>query len=96
MSFDNPSKAFVQGEGSQNGLTPQDIPPGVISWEEHEEAWMRYHAFYPNHQTALTINMRGGFGYWELKTLLGRSPSTWRPRDETRYAQFEPAEKKER
>lgn len=95
MSLDEPSKAYVQGEGTQTGRTPQDVPRGYISWEEHKKAWEKYHSIYPNHQSALTINMRGGFGYWELQTLLGHPPETWRARDQDRHKGFVPAKKKE-
>lgn len=96
MTFDQPNKAYVQGTRRQNGITPQDIPPGYISWEEHEEAWTRYRANWPNHQTAVVINMRGGFDYWELVALLGHPPTTWRPRDQTRYRDFVPPLEREK
>lgn len=96
MSLDEPEKAFVQGEGVFNGRTPQDIPVGYIDWDEHKEAWNAYHKRWANGQSALTINMRGGFGYWELVMLLGHAPRTWRPRVPYDHRDFIPAEKKEK
>jgi hypothetical protein len=53
--------------------------PGTISWTEHEEAWAAYAAKYGRSQSAERIAQRGGFGFGELRELLGREPSTWAP-----------------
>lgn len=50
-------------------------PAGSISWAEHVEAWEKYGR--KHWQSAERIAERGGFGYNELLTYLGREPSTW-------------------
>lgn len=67
-------RAPVQGDGK-----PWSRPPGTISWEEHLEAWEVYDRRFHG-QTAARIAERGGFGFAELVGLLGRKPTTWRPR----------------
>jgi len=79
--------ARVQGEGSRFGRTSKDIPDGYISWDEHREAWEIYHRRWSG-QSAEEIESRGGFGYLELKLLLGRTPRTWVPRDADRFKDF--------
>ena len=54
-------------------------PRGVIDWFEHVEAWEAYNQRFRNDQDAERIAARGGFGYGELCTLLGRLPKTWVP-----------------
>lgn len=70
-----PDRAVVQGE---HGAVYR--PAGTIAWHEHEEAWNEYRSRFRSDQSALTIHERGGFGYYELTTLLGHEPTTWRPR----------------
>lgn len=53
--------------------------PGSIVWTEHEEAWSAYASMYGSGQSAQLIHERGGFGYGELVSLLGREPMTWAP-----------------
>jgi hypothetical protein len=53
-----------------------------VAWSEHEEAWREYHRQCHNDQDAETIAQRGGFGYKEITTLLGREPTTWRAVEE--------------
>lgn len=78
--------APVQGEGMWWPLPKGDPraegarPPGLIEWEEHERAWEAYAKKYGTQQSAERIAERGGFGYNELKYLLGHAPETWRPR----------------
>lgn len=79
--------ARVQGEGRRLGRTPQDIPDGFIDWDEHHRAWEIYQRRWKG-QSSEEIEARGGFGYNELKTLLGRPPLTWVPRDEERFKNF--------
>lgn len=53
--------------------------PGTISWAEHLEAWNGYAREYGSQQSPERINQRGGFGYDELESFLGRKPSTFVP-----------------
>lgn len=72
-------RAPVQGD--RCGI-PQGHPghgPGTISWAEHELAWSSYAARHGRDQSAARIAERGGFGYQELQTHLGRDPQTWVP-----------------
>lgn len=69
-------RAPVQADG---GPHPEH-PAGTISWEEHLEAWKGYNAKWRCGQSAERIAERHGFGYSELVELLGREPTTWRPR----------------
>lgn len=85
------SKARVQGEGRRLGRTPQDIPDGYIDWDEHHQAWEVYSRRWSG-QSSEEIEARGGFGYYELKNLLGRPPQTWVPRDAERFKDFQLAE----
>lgn len=84
-------KARVQGEGRRLGRASQDIPDGYIDWDEHHEAWAIYSRRWSG-QTSEEIEARGGFGFNELKTLLGRPPRTWVPRDQERFKDFKLAE----
>jgi hypothetical protein len=81
------SMARVQGEGKRLGRTPKDIPDGYISWDEHHQAWEIYQRRWSG-QSSEDIEARGGFGYNELKTLFGRPPRTWVPRDVERFKDF--------
>lgn len=56
-----------------------DHGSGTIAWSEHVEAWNAYAMTLGSSQSAERIAERGGFGYSELRMLLGREPSTWRP-----------------
>lgn len=81
------TQARVQGEGRRNGVTEEDIPDGYIDWDEHYRAWEEYSRRH-GVDTAETIERRGGFPYRKLANLLGRNPTTWRPQDPIRHAQF--------
>lgn len=54
--------------------------PGTIAWAEHCLAWSAYAQRYGSEQSAERLAERGGFGYDELMTFLGRFPETWEPR----------------
>lgn len=56
-------------------------PPGTISWPEHLEAWEAYALRYGATQSPDRIADRGGFAIEELRSLLGREPTTWMPRE---------------
>ena len=56
------------------------MPPGSVSWDEHEAAWRVYAKRYGNDQNAERIVERGGFSYGELVNLLGHQPVTWMER----------------
>lgn len=58
------------------GRFREAMPPGTISWEEHEEAWRAYNKKYPG-QSAERMAERHGFGHWELREFLGREPRTF-------------------
>jgi hypothetical protein len=78
-------RAPVQGDtnhqlpASHPKRPPAARGPGTISWAEHEEAWAAYAARYGRDQSAERLAARGGFGFEELRRLLGRDPSTWAP-----------------
>ena len=57
---------------------PVQSPRGTIAWAEHVEAWEQYAKRYRG-QSAERIAERGGFGYHELVTFLGRDPETFVP-----------------
>lgn len=71
----DPRRAAVQGDYRRGGRAY-----GTIEWWEHEEAWLAYSKRYGTGQSAERIHERAGFGYDELVELLGREPTTWRPR----------------
>ena len=75
------ARAPVQAEtyGSL-GRAPVFRPEGSILWWEHERAWAKYAERHGTEQSAERIAERGGFGYGELISLLGREPETWRLR----------------
>jgi hypothetical protein len=51
---------------------------GSVSWEEHVQAWLRYHALNGDRaSTAEDIAVRGGFAYEQLTELLGHRPTSW-------------------
>ena len=52
--------------------------PGTITWAEHLEVWSAYAGRHGTGQDAERIAERGGFGYGEAETLLGRPLRTWR------------------
>ena len=58
----------------------EPIPPGTVAWTEHAEAWDEYARRGHGSQSAERIVARGGYSFLELVDLLGREPSTWRPR----------------
>ena len=60
--------------------TDASRPDGVIAWAEHLEAYAGYSKRYGTDQSAERLAERGGFGMEELRTFLGREPSTWRAR----------------
>lgn len=65
----------VQGETTND---PRGYRPrGSVEWWEHVEAWNEYHRHH-SEQSALRIAERGGFGYWEMFSLLQREPVSWR------------------
>lgn len=80
-------KARVQGEGQRNGRTPDDIPNGFVSWEEHHLAWEEYQR-HVRGQSSEEVESHGGFGYREIAKLLGRNPTTWEPAEMMRYQSF--------
>jgi len=51
---------------------------GTIAWAEHLEAYIVYAAKFGRKQSAAKIAERGGFGYLELVSFLGREPTTWK------------------
>jgi len=53
--------------------------PGTIPWEEHVEVWRAYAKEFGRGQSAERIVERGGFGYAEAESLLGRPLATWEP-----------------
>lgn len=53
------------------------MPPGSVLWSEHTEAWNVYAKKYGYDQTAERIAERGGFGYSEMRDLLGHEPKSW-------------------
>lgn len=55
-------------------------PPGSISWEEHLEAYAEYSRRFGRDQSAERLAERGGFGHDELRTFLGRLPTTFQAR----------------
>lgn len=55
------------------------MPCGTIAWAEHIEAYGHYAAKYGRSQSAERIAERGGFSYRELVSLLGHTPTTWKP-----------------
>jgi hypothetical protein len=55
-------------------------PSGTVSWPEHQQAWQEYNKRWRGHQSAERIAERGGFGYAEITSLLGREPTTWQER----------------
>lgn len=65
-------------QGDRRG-TDAERPDGSITWAEHLEGAGYYHARYGNIQSAERLAERGGFGYDEFTTLVGREPETWRP-----------------
>lgn len=67
-----PRRAPVQGQYIGLG---HKIPPGTISWGEHEEAMAEYNKHHA--QDSETLARRGGFGYTELVLYLGHAPKTW-------------------
>lgn len=83
-----PEKAKVMGEGRRNGMTPNDIPDGYISWEEHYMAWHRWNLRHRDATTAEKIEREGGFNYRQLTELLGHTPVSWELQDKQRYAEF--------
>lgn len=84
MTDDTERRAPVQGTGRYwlpSGDQYRDAkPPGTIAWSEHVEAWEEYARRYGHDQSAERIAERHGFGWDELCELLGREPTTWRPR----------------
>ena len=56
------------------------MPAGTITWAEHLEVYEVYAAKYGRDQSAERIVERWGFGYDEIKYLLGHEPRTWEPR----------------
>jgi hypothetical protein len=52
---------------------------GTISWEEYLLAYASYANLYGRSQSAERLAERGGLGWFELVTLLGRDPTTWKP-----------------
>lgn len=71
---DCPSKRRASVQGA-HGYLP--FPDGTIAWWEHEEAWLAYAKRFGTEQSAERMNERGGFGFMELCSFLGRPPSTW-------------------
>ena len=55
------------------------MPRGTIAWSEHVEAYGHYSAKHGRSQSAERIAERGGFSYRELVSLLGHTPTTWKP-----------------
>ena len=53
--------------------------PGTVAWSEHLMAWGGYAAKHGQGQSAERVHERGGFSYGELRTYLGRDPTTWQP-----------------
>jgi hypothetical protein len=80
----DPSKrrAPAQGEYVMKGGRPVGrTPNGTIAWSEHLEAFERYAEQHGRDQSVERIAERGGFGVNELRTLLGREPSTFEAGD---------------
>jgi hypothetical protein len=70
----------VTGERAPVQMSPKlRKPPGTVSWAEHVEAWESYAKRHGYQQSAERMAERGGFGYCELVTFLGRDPLTWEP-----------------
>lgn len=78
----------VIGEGLKNGYRKEDTPDGLITWEEHWEAWFAYHEAYPRGATAEETANSGGFTFNELSQWLGHAPKSWIPRDMTMYRDY--------
>lgn len=81
-------KAQIQGEGRRNGSTPDDIPDGFISWDEHNLAWGEFNRRDRSGLSANEIENMGGFSYRQVAELLGHNPVSWELRDPIRYALF--------
>ena len=75
-------RAPVQDERS-DGVRAA-VPEGSITWEEHLEVYERYAALYGTRQSAERLAERGGFGFYEAQTLLGRALKTWSVRGRER------------
>lgn len=78
----------VMGMGRRDGLSKEDVPDGLITWEEHWEAWFAFHESYPRGESAEEYANHGGFSFGDLTQWLGRAPRTWVPRDMRTYKQF--------
>lgn len=82
-------KARVTGEGQKNGMTPDDIPDGFVSWEEYNLGWGKWNIRDRSGHSANEVEEMGGFSYRHLAELLGHNPVSWELQDKIRYAQFE-------
>lgn len=71
-------RAPVQADFAKGGRHKN--PPGTIAWEEHLEIYEIYAQRYGHSQSPERIAERGGFGYDEATTLLGRPLRTWEKR----------------
>lgn len=87
-------RAPVQGEGWR-GDPDNHRPPGTVSWAEHQQAWDEYHRHH-REQSAVRIAARGGFGWSEMKTLLGHDPETWRPDEDENHEARADASRRDR
>lgn len=83
-----PKMAKIQGEGRRNGFTPEDIPDGWISWEEHYMAWQTWAHSRREPVPAEQIDREGGFGYRQVASLLGHNPVSWEAQEQ-KYSLFE-------
>ncbi len=67
--------------GGRRAVVQRDAEhgPGTVAWSEHLMAWGGYAAKHGQGQSAERVHERGGFSYGELRTYLGRDPTTWQP-----------------